>query len=525
LTTRRSTVGLLVAVLVITGLLFSTSFNAGGAGMDEGTLVTYPELVLNGDVPGRDFETFYGPGGPYLLAGAFAVFGHSVHTERAVGLAYKLAIVAALFLLLLPWGGVAAAVGSLASALVMLPLGSVAVDWFGGLAFALLGLALLAWLARREEPDRGWWTAGSGLLSALALAFRPDLAPAVILSALPLWLLLAREGRLRYLAGFVAGLVPTIVWLAVVGPHGLSKLIHHLRTQQSGRSLPVPSPASSAWSQALVASVLTMLATFGTWAYLQWRSVRSFEGRLLLSLGLFSLATLPAALERADDEHLLAYSCVAIAIIPAVVLTVWPLARSAARGPVRTATLVGVALLVVIGAGSVIHVVGVGPTVKSNILGISSSEDEAFVVENDGHSFPAESKEVADGLRRLLPKLDAIAAPGDSVFVGPQDLSRTAYADTFIYHLLPELRPATYYDELNPDVPAGLADELRQADFLLLTSHYEGEEAEEGTAIDAGSTEPNQVVKEDFCEVDSAGSYTLYRRCDLPAAKGAGAKS
>jgi hypothetical protein len=524
LTTRRSTVGLLAAVLVVTGLLFSTSFNAGGAGMDEGTLVTYPELVLNGEVPGKDFETFYGPGGPYLLAGAFAVFGHSVHTERAVGLAYKLAIVAALFLLLLPWGSIVAAIGSFASGLVMLPLGSVAVDWFGGLACALLGLALLSWLVRREEPDRGWWTAGAGLLGALALAFRPDLAPAVVLSALPLWLLLAREGRLRYLVGFVAGLVPTIVWLAVIGPHGLSKLIHHLRAQQSGRTLPIPSPASSAWGQALVASILTMLAAFGTWAYLRWRSLRGFEGRLLLSLALFSLATLPAALERADDAHLLAYSCVAIALIPAVVVTVWPLAREASRGLARTATLVGLGLLAVLGAGAVIHVIGVGPTVKTNILGMSSSEAEAFPVENDGHSFPEESEEVAEGLKQLLPKLDAIAAPGDTVFVGPRDLSRTAYADTFIYHLLPELRPATYYDELNPDVPEGLADELRQADFLLLTSHYEGEEDEEGTAIDAGSTEPNRVVKEDFCEVESAGSYTLYRRCDLPA-KSTGKKS
>jgi hypothetical protein len=511
---------LLVGILVVVGLLYSTSFHAAGAGMDEGTLVTYPDLVLRGEVPGRDFETFYGPAGPYLLAAAFSVFGHSLDTERAVGLAYKLAIVAALFLLLLPWGRLAATVGALASALVMLPLGSVAVDWFGGLAFALLGLALLSWAVRREGSERGW-PAAAGLLGALALAFRPDLAPAVVLSALPLWLLLPRERRVLYLVGLALGLLPTIVWLVAIGPHGLGKLIHHLRTQQSGRTLPIPSPASSAWGQALVASLLGVVAAFGTWAYLRLRSPASFAGRLLLSLGLFTLATLPAALERADDEHLLAYSCVAIALIPAVVATVWPLARDAGRGLARSATLVGVGLLVVIGAGAVIHVDGVGPTVKSNVLGVSEPEDEAFVVENDGRSFRLESEEVADGLDQLLPKFDAIAPPGSTVFVGPQDLSRTAYADTFLYHLLPELAPATYYDELNPDVPAGLAGELRGADFLLLTSHYEGEEDEEGTAIEAGPLEPNEVIKEDFCEIDSAGSYTLYRRCDLPVGKAA----
>ncbi len=55
--------------------------------MDEGAVVAYAARVLDGAVPHRDFLTFYGPGNPWLVAGAFAVFGESVGTERAVGLA------------------------------------------------------------------------------------------------------------------------------------------------------------------------------------------------------------------------------------------------------------------------------------------------------------------------------------------------------------------------------------------------------------------------------------------------------
>ena len=41
--------------------------------MDEGAVIAYAARVLDGAVPHRDFLTFYGPGNPWLVAGAFAV--------------------------------------------------------------------------------------------------------------------------------------------------------------------------------------------------------------------------------------------------------------------------------------------------------------------------------------------------------------------------------------------------------------------------------------------------------------------
>src|SRR5438552_13682126 len=40
-----------------------------------------------------------------------------------------------------------------------------------------------------------------------------------------------------------------------------------------------------------------------------------------------------------------------------------------------------------------------------------------------------------------------IVLPGTTLFVGPLDLRRTNYNDTFIYHLMLQLRPATYFSQ------------------------------------------------------------------------------
>ena len=48
--------------------MFLAAFQLPTLGMDEGTLLVIPEQVLKGKLPYRDFETFYGPPNPFLLA-------------------------------------------------------------------------------------------------------------------------------------------------------------------------------------------------------------------------------------------------------------------------------------------------------------------------------------------------------------------------------------------------------------------------------------------------------------------------
>ena len=58
-------------------------------------------------------------------------------------------------------------------------------------------------------------------------------------------------------------------------------------------------------------------------------------------------------------------------------------------------------------------------------------------------------------LSTILHQVDSRAHPGQRVFVGPLDLRTANYNDTFIYFLLPNLTPGSYYLEMDPGVANG----------------------------------------------------------------------
>jgi len=95
------------------------------------------------------------------------------------------------------------------------------------------------------------------------------------------------------------------------------------------------------------------------------------------------------------------------------------------------------------------------------------------------------------------------------------------YGATYIYFLLPRLRPASYYMEMNPLTAnregSGLAGELRRADWLVLTSEWDGW-TEPNASVRFGPTDSNEVIRDFFCRRFRAGSYRLYERCDRKAA-------
>ena len=62
-------------------------------GPDEALLLVYPQRIISGQWPNRDFFTAYGPGQFWLLAGVYKIFGASVIAERLVGLFLHAALV------------------------------------------------------------------------------------------------------------------------------------------------------------------------------------------------------------------------------------------------------------------------------------------------------------------------------------------------------------------------------------------------------------------------------------------------
>ena len=64
-----------------------------GPPMEEGFMLVFPERVLKGDLPNRDFLHLYGPGSLWALAATYKVFGVSLLVERLFGLVQQMMIV------------------------------------------------------------------------------------------------------------------------------------------------------------------------------------------------------------------------------------------------------------------------------------------------------------------------------------------------------------------------------------------------------------------------------------------------
>jgi hypothetical protein len=119
--------------------------------------------------------------------------------------------------------------------------------------------------------------------------------------------------------------------------------------------------------------------------------------------------------------------------------------------------------------------------------------------------------------------VDELTEPGDRIFVGPGDLRQTPYSEAYLYFLLPELTPATRFIEMDPGVAnapdSGLAAELRAADVVILSS-IRDDWSEPNDSVFDGPDEPNRVLAEEFCLVESYGEglfgrglFEVHARC------------
>src|SRR5207244_12013612 len=85
--------------------------------------------------------------------------------------------------------------------------------------------------------------------------------------------------------------------------------------------------------------------------------------------------------------------------------------------------------------------------VSTNNRRTFSTTEKSFLVLQRERSFPLKSIGQARATRKMLDQLEKSSSPEQRLFVGPLDLRRTNYNDTFIYHLMLQLRPATYFSQ------------------------------------------------------------------------------
>jgi hypothetical protein len=460
--------------------------------------------VLDGAVPHRDFLTFYGPGNLWVVASAFELFGAEVAVERAVGLLYRVLVVLSVFALARRFGGLAAAaLAAIVAAVLMAEEVIWAYSTYGAIAFGVLALAVatsavVAPAGRRQDLA----LLAAGAAGGLAVLMRFDFAPAVVVSALPLLTHVPRRVRVWYGVGFLGLASLYVPHLAVVGPAKIEQVARDLVASSDERSFPVPRP----WEYPgtlLAATAIATAALVLTGALLARRRRGALEARVLLAAGLFSACLLPYALSRPDDLHVVPLATVPLALLPglAVFLARTPRARPAER--------TGLTISVVVATVVLVQTLG-DPDLRRFRVG------DPPRIENAGRTFYVDDDSLP--AQEVVTLTERLSRDGESLFVGPQDLRVTDYSPTYLYFLFPKLVPASYYMEMNPDTASradsGLADEIRGADWLILTSEFQGEDWWGPNATPTyGSAEPNAVVRRLFCLRLESGDYRLYGRC------------
>lgn len=518
---------------------------AQGTPMEEGFMLVFPELVLEGKVPNRDFLHLYGPGSLWVLAAAFAVFGVSLATERAVGYLQHLGVAFGVYRLLRPWGPLVASGGGALAAVVMLtPSGLSAMAWVGGVALGLWALAraVEAVDAPAGSRARGRAALVAGLLAGAALLYRLDLVVAIGAAGVIVWLGLDRPGRRRLATGLAAGAAPYAVHLLMAGPEAVVRglVLEPVFELRGGRRLPLPPstdrfdgflqgagaldqppwplPAPGGprqlwlWLFALLA-VGIVLVVGGVVAR------RRTGDRRLLAIAAFSVGLFPQALQRPDSTHLAWVACVAFAVLPAAVIELW---RAWSPRPVRlgvAAVAVPVLLLLVVAPHFTFRSYA-DATAQS--LGRRRTEG---TIEHHGRRFPYKRQDAVAAVNEMLPVVDRLTEPGDRLVVGPGDLRKTPYSEAFLYHLLPDLVPGTRYIEMDPGVAnapdSGLAEEIARADVVILST-IRDDWNEPNDSLLFGPDTPNEVLAAEFCLVGSfgigpfdpdRGLYELYTRC------------
>ena len=85
----------LVAWAIVAGVLLLPirgMMRNPGPQMEEGFMLVFPDRLLHGAIPNRDFLHLYGPGSLWVLAAVYKVFGTNLYVERFFGLLQQVGV-------------------------------------------------------------------------------------------------------------------------------------------------------------------------------------------------------------------------------------------------------------------------------------------------------------------------------------------------------------------------------------------------------------------------------------------------
>jgi hypothetical protein len=542
LTPRHRTLIAIGAVLVIVAVPLRGLLNRQGPPMEEGFMLVFAEQFLHGAVPNKDFLYLYGPGSVWFLAGVFKLFGVSLLAERLVGLAQLLGIIFGVFFLVLrAWGRVLAVLGATITALIILPpIALTALAWNGAVAFGLFAMvAGIASTRARTARGANGLAATSGALFGLALLWRPDLILASVLVVAFLMPQLARSAR-RWLAGAAAAFLGLyLIQIAMAGLHNVVQgiIVDPVFNLRGGRRLPVPPrpnrfdgflinagergalkwaiPSVGAPAQLTIWFFLllfTLVLLVGV-SWFLWRHLpHDLRTLTLVLVTAFSIGILPQALQRPDTTHVAWVTCVPFGFLPVLAVEILR-ARKPALNWTRLVVLGMLPILAVLYLLIPNYTLRDYADISAQTFGLHRN---SYEIKNDGRNFYYGRRQVQEQLTQILHLADRVSKPGQRLFVGTGDLRKTPYSDAFIYYMLPDLKPATYYIEMDPGVAnaknSRLASDVASADIVILSRVWD-KWAEPNDSLKYGPEKPNDVLKAHFCTVKNDPLYALLVRC------------
>ncbi len=500
-TARTAWIATLISLLVVV-LYRIIALEIAGPVMDEGVLLLYPEMILDGKVPYRDFETFYGPLNLWVLAGAYSVFGVHIVVERVVALLMLLTTMLGIFQLARRGGLVTAISAVFLAAVCTQIMELIAFAWLGGVMCLIWSLVLLA------KSGRGS-IRGAGLLAAGALLYRPDLGPA-LLAFLPMLWRLPRAMRWNFALGLGLGLVPLAVLALVAGirPVFENLFLYPVVYSNPGRKLPLS--AAPAWVQGIFwahlgACVVNLIAGTKSWM----RRPKTIEHALHFSAAILGLLISHQALQRADDIHVCMTAFLSLSLLPWSLVTLMRRADETRLWHGALASAAAIALLMTVSFRPF------RSFYEHGRLALHANELVSLSVKNAQRAYPVATLLLFQPLDRIVSFVEAHATAGERLFVGPADLRRTNYSESYIYHLLPKLKPATYFLEMNPlsaNRPnSRLASDVASADWLVLSNRFDAW-TENNASSNFGSDAPNQVIRSQFTKVLVRPPFMVLRR-------------
>ena len=452
---------------------------------DEGLMLQAAARLSRGQQPYREFRLNYPPGQPLVLAGLHRLAGPSLIAWRVMRAGVDAYVSVLAYRLTRRSTG-----EGLATAAWLGTAGAMAFPTGAGPNPPAQALSLGAILLAESHPT------SAGAVAGAACAFRLEMGAAAAAGAV----IAARRGRrTRVAAAACAVATGALARFFVAAPSEMFEdTIGFFRIQPMQR-LPLPLRFTGPWRPSKLIEFYMPMVLFGglgTWvaATLSTRGPRDRETLALAPLAVVGAGYLRA---RTDEFHLVPLA----ATLPAM------LARAAAaerRPGWRLALLSWLGLVVLHGldrkAGQALHPPPLAPVPGRAGAGVMTWPDDAR------------------DLAGLIAAVDALSAPGESVFVANPRHDLVRVGNPLLYTLLQRPNP-TRYDVMQPgvvttaEVQREIVAALADTRVVVRWTHPTACEPEpNGAGHSSGVVILDRYLEEHFREHSRHGNYRVFTR-------------